>query len=299
MLELSRIRIDGETQSRVELDQDVVQEYAEAYLAGAQFPPVTVFFDGADWWLADGFHRYFGAITAGQTKIYEQIVPGTLLDAQLHSFGANGQHGLRRTNADKRKAVQGALAHPVSGTWSDREIAKHCGVTHPFVASVRNPKVVTVTTPADASRSSGVVTVTTPTTPAANANATPASTEDVARAPASSAHHALISGAESAAQSLVPPSVEADGFGPSDEEIAAAEAAAAVDAEELQRLLQSEEPLGEALRAVKQLRAELAVVKSTRDGYMTQCNEQISRIKSLQRQVDKLKRELEAAHGSV
>ncbi|MDO9357886.1 MAG: hypothetical protein Q7T70_02695 [Polaromonas sp.] len=137
MIDLNLIRIDGGTQSRVELNQETVAEYAEAYKAGAEFPPVVVFFDGTDRWLADGYHRYFGAKAAGLTEIYENVTPGTKLDAELYSFGANGKHGLPRTNADKRKAVTGALQHPVSGKWSDNQIAKHCGVSQPFVSSVR------------------------------------------------------------------------------------------------------------------------------------------------------------------
>lgn len=137
MLDLDLIRIDGDTQSRANLDQAVVEEYAEAYRAGVQFPPVVVFFDGSDRWLADGFHRYFGAKTAGQAKIFEEVIPGTKLDAQLYSYGVNKAHGLRRTNADKRRAVEGALRHPVSSTWSDNKIAKHCGVSDKTVAAVR------------------------------------------------------------------------------------------------------------------------------------------------------------------
>lgn len=137
VLELDLIRIDGDTQSRVNLDQSVVEEYAEAYRAGVQFPPVVVFFDGSDRWLADGFHRYFGAKAAGLPKIFEEVIPGTKLDAQLYSYGVNKAHGLRRTNADKRRAVEGALKHPLSGAWSDNQIAKHCGVSHTFVGSVR------------------------------------------------------------------------------------------------------------------------------------------------------------------
>lgn len=137
MLELDLIRIDGDTQSRVELNQAVVDDYAEAYRAGAQFPAVTVFFDGTDRWLADGFHRYFGAKAAGQARIFEEVIPGTKLDAQLYSFGVNKAHGLRRSNADKRRAVEGALRHPVSSTWSDNQIAKHCGVHHSTVGDIR------------------------------------------------------------------------------------------------------------------------------------------------------------------
>lgn len=58
MLDLDLIRIDGGTQSRVELNQETVAEYCEAYKAGANMPPVIVFYDGTDRWLADGFHRY-------------------------------------------------------------------------------------------------------------------------------------------------------------------------------------------------------------------------------------------------
>lgn len=65
---------------------------------------------------------------------------GTLMDSKLFAFGANKGHGLRRTNDDKRKAVQGMLAE--FADWSDRAIAKHVGVTHPFVAAVRSPEVV-------------------------------------------------------------------------------------------------------------------------------------------------------------
>ena len=88
----------GGTQSRAKLNNDVVTEYAEAYKAGAKFPAVTVFFDGKDRWLADGFHRYFAAKQAGKTSILETVVPGTLRDAKFHSGKANQEHGQRRTN---------------------------------------------------------------------------------------------------------------------------------------------------------------------------------------------------------
>lgn len=147
MLDLDKIRIDGGTQSRAELNQDTVAEYAEAYKAGAEFPPVTVFFDGKHQWLADGFHRYFASKAAGRTTILEKVTPGTQRDAVLFSLSANATHGLRRTNDDKRRAVMTLLNDPEWSGWSDREIARQCGVTHPFVANLRKPKVVTVTTP--------------------------------------------------------------------------------------------------------------------------------------------------------
>jgi len=137
VLELDLIRTDGGTQSRVELNQDTVADYAEAYRAGAQMPPVIIFFDGVDRWLADGFHRYFGARAAGLTQIYENVTPGTQRDAVLYSLKANATHGLKRTNADKRKAVETMLNDPEWSSWSDKKIAEVCGVGNQLVGDVR------------------------------------------------------------------------------------------------------------------------------------------------------------------
>ena len=137
MLELDQIRTNGGTQSRVELNQETVAEYAQAFTAGASFPPVVVFFDGANYWLADGFHRYFGARDAGESALNAEIITGTQRDAVLYSLKANATHGLRRTNADKRKAVETLLKDAEWATWSDRKIAEVCGVGYSLVSDVR------------------------------------------------------------------------------------------------------------------------------------------------------------------
>lgn len=132
------IRIDGGTQPRAKVDETVVAEYAEAIREGVKFPELVVFSDGADIWLADGFHRYHAFRAAGIEDVPVFIRNGTRRDAVLYSVGANAHHGLRRSNEDKRKAVQTLLADPEWAAWSDREIAKACNVTHPFVGSVRS-----------------------------------------------------------------------------------------------------------------------------------------------------------------
>lgn len=147
-LNLNAIRIDGGTQSRVEINMEVVGDYAEAIKSGIEFPAVVVFHDGADYWLADGFHRYHAHKQAGKASIGAEVHNGTQRDAVLHSLGANGTHGLRRTNADKRKAVAAMLADAEWSQWSDRKIAEACGVSQPFVSGLRKPeKVITVITP--------------------------------------------------------------------------------------------------------------------------------------------------------
>lgn len=137
MLNIDAIRTDGGTQSRVQLNQETLDEYAEAYRSGALFPPIIVFFDGVDRWLADGFHRYSGAKAAGHEQIYAEVTPGTRRDAVLYSLTANATHGLKRTNADKRKAIKTLLADTEWSSWSDNKIAKAAGVTDKTVGAVR------------------------------------------------------------------------------------------------------------------------------------------------------------------
>lgn len=154
MIELSRIRIDGGTQTREKLNEATVKEYVEAIKAGATFPPVTLFFDGSNYWLADGFHRYFAAKKAGKKQIHEDITPGTQRDAVLHSLGANTAHGLPRSNKDKQRAVETLLNDPEWSNWSNREIAEKCVVSHSYVNTLREKiKSGNVSTPASQSQS--------------------------------------------------------------------------------------------------------------------------------------------------
>jgi hypothetical protein len=136
-LALAAIRLDDACQPRAQLDLGVVAEYAEALAAGATFPPVTVFHDTVDHWLADGFHRYAAKKATGQETINAEVRPGTRRDAVLYSVGVNATHGLRRTNEDKRRAVSTMLADPEWACWSDREIARRCAVNHHLVAQLR------------------------------------------------------------------------------------------------------------------------------------------------------------------
>jgi hypothetical protein len=128
------IRIDGGTQSRVSLHEPTVAEYAEVVSGGGQLPAVIIYDDGAEIWLADGFHRYHGHKAAGAEDILCEVRFGTRRDAILHSVGANAAHGLRRTNNDKRRAVMTLLADPEWSTWTQGKIAEACGVSREFVS---------------------------------------------------------------------------------------------------------------------------------------------------------------------
>lgn len=136
-ISLDKIIINAGTQSRDKIDENVVADYADAMLAGAQFPPLVVFHDGVSYWLGDGFHRYFAAKRAKSPGFKCEVKEGTLRDAILFSFGANKSHGLQRSAATKRKIVTAMLLDIEWQDWSDREIAAQCGVSHPFVSAMR------------------------------------------------------------------------------------------------------------------------------------------------------------------
>lgn len=134
-LQLDRIVTTAGTQVRAKLDNDTVDQYAADMLDGAKFPAVAVFHDGTQYILADGFHRVMAANRNGFKDINAEIHKGTKSDALKYALAANATHGLKRTNADKRRSVELAL-----GEWSklsDRELAKICAVSDHLVGDVR------------------------------------------------------------------------------------------------------------------------------------------------------------------
>lgn len=136
-LNIGVIRLDGGTQPRAEINEEVVGEYMEAMLDGANFPAITVFHDGSAYWLADGFHRYHANKRAGFLTIDCDVKSGTKRDAIFFSLGANDKHGLRRTHEDKRRAIMLVLEDIEWGELTDREIARICNVSHPTVGRVK------------------------------------------------------------------------------------------------------------------------------------------------------------------
>jgi hypothetical protein len=136
-LPLDRIRTDGGTQMRAALDPDVYFDYRDKWLAGVEFAPIDVFFDGSTYWLADGFHRFYGAREAKRPSIPCRVHNGTQRDAILFACGANAAHGLRRTNEDKRIAVTKLLSDEAWVLWSDNRIADQAAVSVQLVCVIR------------------------------------------------------------------------------------------------------------------------------------------------------------------
>ena len=136
-INIQAIVIDKGTQSREKISEETVTDYAEAMAAGDQFPAITVFHDGVDYYLADGFHRLHATQRLGKTSIQADVKTGTLRDAILFSLGANDKHGLRRSNADKRKSVRTLLDDFEWGELTVNEMARICAVSPQLVMAVK------------------------------------------------------------------------------------------------------------------------------------------------------------------
>ncbi|WP_295446486.1 ParB/RepB/Spo0J family partition protein [uncultured Thiodictyon sp.] len=137
-LPISVLIVDPEIQQRVSINDALVAEYAADIHDWIGRAPIDVFFDAdGKRIVADGFHRVAACRTAGIEDIPVRLQQGTRRDALLFAVGANAAHGLRRSNADKRKAVETLLQDPEWSQWSDRAIAAQVKVSDKTVASVR------------------------------------------------------------------------------------------------------------------------------------------------------------------
>lgn len=295
---LAEIRLDGGTQSRVALDQTVVGEYADALAAGVTLPPITAFFDGAAFWLADGFHRYFAHRQTGEAEISVDVREGTQRDAILWAAGANACHGMRRTNEDKRKAVLTLLADAEWSKWSDRQIAAACAVGHPMVAALRRPEVAQ--RQQVARNRSAAKKVESDSTPSLESDSTPSLESDstAATPPEES----------SAGQAGVPDSTgdhAEPGSKPQESSASAPELAelrellaeqtamleeAQAEIESLVKLVDAGDQMAEARRQIHQLQAEVRVLRERQVGLMNEAAEAKRLARSWRAKLDRIER---------
>lgn len=159
-------------QTRAALNEDTVQDYADAMERGDRFPAVTVFTDGAEYYLADGFHRVEALRRIGKRAVVAELQEGDFKAALLYALKANSTHGLRRTNADKRHALEMAWNSRMElfgGEPSNALLAETCGVSLATVKTYRVANLATLQTPTGAEQGvNGLHPV-----PTRNANNTP------------------------------------------------------------------------------------------------------------------------------
>lgn len=138
-LQISQLNLDAGTQSRAEPVSDaVVREYAGLLADGVKLPPISVVTDGTHYWPTDGFTRLRAEMSLGSDSIRANVMAGTLEDARWASLAANKAHGVARSNADKRRALEEALDHPRSSGMKARELARHLGLHHSTVSDEIN-----------------------------------------------------------------------------------------------------------------------------------------------------------------
>jgi hypothetical protein len=90
--------------------------------------------------LADGFHRYHAAKKIGASAVDVEWRVGTLEQAKLYPASASATHGLRRTAADKRRAIEMVLSTEEGRRWKQDRIAKHCHVSQQYVSKIMEYK---------------------------------------------------------------------------------------------------------------------------------------------------------------
>jgi hypothetical protein len=135
---LSQIIEDPAIQPRSKINTSVVNDYAQAMRLGEHFPAIDVFrIDGAVY-VTDGFHRFHAARMIGRESILAEVHSGSLRDAIIFAALSNARHGLPRTRADKRCAVQRLLDDPEWSQKSNVAIADACLVSEHLVRSIRN-----------------------------------------------------------------------------------------------------------------------------------------------------------------
>lgn len=151
---LASLDVDQKLQFRESTNAKVIEEYAENMVAinhrdfvvdsrDEEWEPIVVYHDKkADkYWLVEGFHRVAAALKAGFDYFQARIKKGTFRDATEHALRSNASHGLRRTNADKRRAVAFVLQDSDWCLDSDSVNGRRCGVDGKTVASVRRELV--------------------------------------------------------------------------------------------------------------------------------------------------------------
>jgi hypothetical protein len=143
---LTAILFDFATQVRAENNSHIIDEYADRMKEGDIFPPADVFDEGnGRYWIGDGWHRLLSAQQQRAATFACVVHPGGREAAIKHALGANAQHGLKRSNADKRKAIEVALKE--FSLMSDRQLAGLCAVHHDTVAVARSQLAESASSP--------------------------------------------------------------------------------------------------------------------------------------------------------
>jgi hypothetical protein len=76
-LMIDALILDADVQPRETMSSGLIEDYAQLYAEGHGLPPIKVFRDGPDYWVADGFHRTEAARKVGLSEIPADVEIGT------------------------------------------------------------------------------------------------------------------------------------------------------------------------------------------------------------------------------
>ena len=153
---IADLNLDAAINARVEINQAVVEEYKDLFRdkeeTMLQVPivpkvnplnPCVLRAKTGGFYILDGWHRVLAAKALGLDRIVVTLYGGdrtyTLEEARVLSATVNTAHGLRRSDADKRKAVTILLTDEPGRT--NDATARLAGVSPSLVAAVRREMV--------------------------------------------------------------------------------------------------------------------------------------------------------------
>jgi len=258
-INIDEIRIDGGTQMRTVVDQDWVYHIVERMKLDNVFPPVELVFDGVSYWLTDGFHRYHAYKILGIKKIDVLWESGALQYAREKALIANETHGKPLSIRDRRYKVETCLTWEEWYKKSNYEIAKRCHVSESFVAAVRDPEI--------AERQK----------------------ENRERHYQNKLRQRMEDTSSTSNEVKLESIEPQDGSAPDEEELKIAELTMQANQEAMFKLLDSDDALKTAHAEIERLNHMIAQMEMRFVGLMNEKNEAIKMVKSLQKQLDKLK----------
>jgi hypothetical protein len=138
---INKIDFNANTQARNATKDRAIEEYREKIENGIDLGPLDLFtLDETKYFIGDGFHRLLAHIEAGLSFVMAKIHKGDMRAAQLFACAANQAHGVRRTDADKRRAARILIKDEEWGKKSVREIAAYAGVSKSLVQDMKAPR---------------------------------------------------------------------------------------------------------------------------------------------------------------
>lgn len=128
---------------RARRDPDAVERYAEVYKKkNGELPPVDVFQGKSKCYLGEGGHRVLAKLSIGHASIsafvYKFATDEAAEEAAYkHAAAANHEHGLPRSDDDKRATVKSMIVRPEYASISDTALGELCNVGHVLIRLVR------------------------------------------------------------------------------------------------------------------------------------------------------------------